>query len=119
MKTVNVKDSSVIQRLVRNLSRKHRAFVYVVDQVKLTGAYWDGGNRSEYYLVDTATGASAPIHGSHTLAPQFGGAEAAPIYEIPEGKAVVRVGTFMGKPATPTVYFRPDPAILDALAGIL
>ena len=65
-------------------------------QVTCTGTYWDGGSRSQYYLVpDLAHPSLEPIPCPSAPA-QFGGG-AAPTVDVPEGGAAVVLHSFRGK----------------------
>lgn len=72
------------------------------NHVRLSGTYWDGGSCSIYYQVNTATGTVTPL--SSYSPPQFGGPREDPVHPLTEGLVVVEMGTFCGKPATPTIY---------------
>jgi hypothetical protein len=106
METVELKDRPDIARLVKAISKKRKAFLRRQDAVVLDGTYWDGGSRSDYYLVHIASGQIKEL--PHSAPPQFGGVTAAKTVAIEPGYAVVEAGTFCGKPATPTVFLRHD-----------
>ena len=97
MITVTLKDDKTLSRIVGALSRKRKAFLHRRDHVEVFGTHWDGGSRSVYYLVNIATGAAEPVYGSNV--------------DIEPGFAVVVVGTFCGKPATPSVTVRNDESL--------
>lgn len=108
MLTVNLADNRDVQRVVKSAApdyRKREARVMPTATVTLDGTFWDGGSRSEYAAVELATGrvSSAPQYAP----PQFGGPMSAPVVNIPVGIAIVKTGTFCGKPATATVYVNP------------
>jgi hypothetical protein len=86
--------------------RKRKASVVVTDRVTLTDLNWSGGSISRYTALDLATGAvSAKDHSRP--APWDNAAEGKTV-DIPAGVAVVRTGTFLGKPGLMTIYVRPD-----------
>jgi hypothetical protein len=105
METITLKDRPDLQKIVKMVDpkcRKAKAFLHRRNEVALSGTYWDGGSRSSYYLVNlatnevTAAGRDAPV--------QFGGPRVDPVQKIEVGFAVVELGTFCGKPATPAIY---------------
>jgi hypothetical protein len=72
------------------------------DSVTINDGYWDGGSRSEYWIVQR-DGKVLPVNYSKNP-PQFGGTET--IVPITEDMALVRGGTFRGEIAHLTVYVR-------------
>lgn len=104
MSKINASDVKPIMQLIG--SRKKHAFLHVTDKVTLSGTYWDGGSRSEYYAVQLAT--MQKLAAPHYDPPQFGGPTKSPQVEIPKGVIIVESGIFCGKPATPVIYVRPD-----------
>lgn len=105
MSTITLKNHPALQRIVRDLCRKQKAYVYFRNEVTLSGTYWDGGSISNYLLVDIKTGNSLQLPGHNP--PQFGGPMTAPTRKIDDGCVIVKLGTFCGKPATPSIYI-PD-----------
>jgi hypothetical protein len=108
MQTINLSDSPELAKLIRaadSTYKKRTAYVHVRADVTLSGTYWDGGSRSTYHAVNLATRkvSAAPQYSP----PQFGGPIADPTVSIPAGAAIVRTGTFCGKPATAAVYLNP------------
>jgi len=108
METVTLKQHPEILRVIRAAApdyRKQQAYLIVCERVTLSDTYWDGGSRSEYAAVNLTTGrhAGAPQYAP----PQFGGPRTAPEVDLPAGVAIVRTGTFCGKPATAAVYVNP------------
>ena len=85
--------------------RKHKAIVVFADSVEMHDTAWDGGSRSSYSFLNTATGSmyDAPQYAP----PQFGGPREAPRRQIPAGTIGISCGIFCGKPATVTVYLNP------------
>ena len=106
METITLKDHPKIAALVRQFSKKHKAFLRRQTAVALDGTCWDGGSRSVYYLVHIDSRHAEALPSS--VPPQFGGPTVVPTKAIQPGYAIVEAGTFCGKPATPTVYLHPD-----------
>lgn len=103
---ITLKEHPALAKLVRPFSKKHKAIVYRQDAVALDGTFWDGGSRSDYHLVEIATGNIEALPRSDP--PQFGGVKAAVTRAIEPGFAVIRSGVFCGKPSTPSIYIRND-----------
>jgi len=96
----------IIQTLLKQAgvnSRKHKAIVIVASRVSCSGTYWDGGSRSSYILVKDGR----PVDIPSTGAPQFNGGRSETVLELDADTYAVCVGTFLGKPATPSVYLHP------------
>lgn len=107
MDIVTLTPGTDLARMVRLVSRKRRAIMArPATQVTLSGTYWEGGSRSDYFLVDLNTWQVSPIAG--VAPPQFGGPQTAPVQTIQPHQAVIEAGTFCGRPGTPTVYLHPD-----------
>ena len=109
MHAVTLSTAPELRRLIQAAFpdyRKKSAFLSAATDVTLSGTYWDGGSRNEYAAIDLATGrnAGAPQYDP----PQFGGPRTDPRVQLPVGVAIVRAGTFCGKPATAHVYLHPD-----------
>lgn len=106
--TITLKEHPDIARLIRAAApkyRKHKATVEYVDHVTPYGTYWSGGSCNSYWHVRASTMGGyivGPVPGP-TAPPQFGGGEAKR-FDIPEGDAVIKLGTFCGRPATAHVY---------------
>jgi hypothetical protein len=84
-------------------SRKKKMFVHMVSPgAELnTASYWDSGSRHQYFAYNIRTGAS---NGCPTgVWPKF---EAK--YALKPDEILVQVGTFQGKPATPTLWVPSD-----------
>jgi hypothetical protein len=105
MEVVILKDRPDLQKIVKMVDykfRKAKAYLHRRNEVTLSGTYWDGGSRSKYYLVDLHGGAVSECAG---VAPaQFGGPRVDPVQRVEPGFAVVEMGTFCGKPSTPSIY---------------
>ena len=102
---VSAKDP-IIQTLLKQAgvnSRKHKTIVTVTQRVTCSGTYWDGGSRSSYILVQDGR----PVDIPSTGAPQFNGGRPETVLELDADTYAVCVGTFAGKPATPSVYLHP------------
>jgi len=99
-KIVNVRDNDELKRLCKRLKyRKHKTILCNYDSVTLDGS-WSGGSRDTFALFHRDTGeniTAVPVPVS-TSPPPFGPKPAE--YQIPEGKFVLVLGTFRGKPAT-------------------
>ncbi len=120
---IELKANQDIKRLIAAAFpsyKKHKAFVYVFgEHGKSINSYWDGGSRSEYAIVELATGArkSLPTQSHPYYDIARGGLANAEnevlsvdhvgnvtLKVLPEGYALVQAGTFCGKPATAFVY---------------
>ena len=86
--------------------KKHKAYLSVTTEVRLSGTYWDGGTRHTYVAVNLATKRSqgAPQYNP----PQFGGPQTTPVVTLPEGVVIVEGGIFCGKPATAHLHVHPN-----------
>jgi hypothetical protein len=105
METVTLKDRPDLLKIIRAVDpkfRKQKAFLHHRNEVTLSGTYWDGGSRSSYFLVNLDTGYVKPA--AHYAPPQYGGPRQDPVQKIEAGFAVVEMGIFCGKPATPSIY---------------
>ena len=114
MKKIALSDYPTIRRIIGDLSRKRTAYISQKNPVTISGTYWDGGSRSEYYQVDIRTGRAQSL--GSVAPPQFGGPAADPVVTIEPGSAIVRVGIFLGRPVVPTVYLPTDSPLIDNLA---
>lgn len=110
MDIVTLQPGTTLYDICKLVSKKRKAIVAKpCTEVRISNSYWDGGSRSDYFLVHIASKTATPIAG---VAPvQFGGPKEDPVQKIEPGYAVVEAGTFCGKPSTPTVYLRPDSGI--------
>lgn len=106
---VTLKERPDIQKIIRAVAPKYRKHKAVLDEhtkgVYPTGTYWDGGSVSSYFHVKVSKLGGylvSPVP-APTAPPQFGGGEPKP-FAIPAGDAVVKLGTFRGKPSYATVY---------------
>jgi hypothetical protein len=86
--------------------RKHKLYVSVTADVRLSQTYWDGGTRFDYTAVNLADKRSqgAPRYNP----PQFGGPAQDPRVALPQGACIVKHGIDCGKPATAVVYMHPQ-----------
>ena len=107
MEVVALQAGTKLANIVKLVSKKRKAFLAApTTEVRMSGTYWDGGSRSNYFLVNLATKEVKPLAG---VAPvQFGGPCVDPVQHLQVGYAVIEAGTFCGKPATPTVYLHPE-----------
>jgi hypothetical protein len=106
---VELKKYPELLRIIRAAAprySKHKAIVDVYPRITLSGTYWDGGSRSSYVAVNLTTmqTGAAPQYNP----PQFGGPRTDPVCDIPEGVAIVRLGTFCGKTATAGITLHPN-----------
>jgi hypothetical protein len=97
--------------------RRKKVQVVPTESVTLNGLNWSGGSINKYHAVDLVTGKSVTRNFSapHPMFNENEGAQVA----LRENCAIVRTGTFMGKPALMTIYVRPDnlPTSLAFYAG--
>lgn len=107
MDIVTLQPGTDLANIVKLVGSKKRKAILArpTEQVALSGTYWDGGSRSDYFLVDLRTMQARPLQ--HVSPVQFGGPRQDPVVNLEPHHAVVEAGTFCGKPATPTVYFHP------------
>lgn len=111
--------------------KKHKCYMSAFPESGMNiNSYWDGGSRDEYALVDLTTfrRATMPtsthpyfdvarygVHGEneHVSVDSRGNIT---LKHLPENFALVRSGTFCGKPATAHVYFNAAnmPKLLEA-----
>ena len=102
--TVSVSDVPFVKRLFPGY-RKRKVVVKNGSAVTLSNLNWDGGSRSEYFLVDLVRNTVIPI-GNNTAAPWNNPDEGRSVTVEP-GTAVVKTGTFCGKPSTMVITFNP------------
>ena len=97
--------------------RRKKVQVVPTESVTLVVLNWSGGSINKYYAVDLVTGNSVTRNFSAPH-PMMNDAEGVNI-KLRENSAIVRTGTFMGKPALMTIYVRPDnlPTSLAFYAG--
>lgn len=108
MDVVDLEKGSRLAEIVRLVgSRKRRVIMSrPATTVTLSGTYWSGGSRSDYWLVDLNTNQAQPL--AHANPSQFGGPVQDPEIQLQPNQVVVKTGVFCGKPATPTIYPHPD-----------
>jgi hypothetical protein len=107
MDIVTLQPGTDLAKIVKLVSKKRKAILAKpTTEVRISNSYWDGGSRSDYFLVHIASKTVTPIAGVSPM--QFGGPKEDPIQKIEPGYAVVEAGTFCGKPSTPTVYLHPE-----------
>jgi len=99
------KNFGSLARVLRYRKRKVR--VVPTTRVTITDIYWSGGSRSVYHAYDLETGEVAALNSRTHLFPTKNPVEGTTL-DIPAGVAVVVTGTFMGKPATMSIYARPE-----------
>lgn len=105
--------SSKLVPIVKPYTRKRECVVQCDDKISLYGTYWDGGSRSEYRLVDISSGRQLSLSYS-VNPPQFGGYETT--VDLQRGQALIKFGTFCGKPAT--CYVTVLPCDLPKILGL-
>lgn len=111
--------------------RKHNAYLRAFPSEVNINSYWDGGSRSEFAIVELATGkrrnlptSSHPyfdvarygVQGENQVL-RIDSAGGVYLKELPEGFALVEAGTFCGKPSTATVYV-PEANLTKLLASV-
>ncbi len=109
----NAKDFAVICKALGY--RKKTVYVCPVTETTIHGVNWDGGSRSVYHGVDLASGHYRTAAHFGNPAPWANPYEGSRV-EIKPGMALVKTGTFMGKPSVMFIYVHPDnmPALLEA-----
>lgn len=86
-------------------TKKHNAYINVCDNQFAVHSYWDGGSRDEwFYLYDNGKLESIP---APTAPPQFGGNPNYCVVATPN-RAILKLGTFLGKPATPSLTIHSE-----------
>lgn len=104
---VSLQRGTTLAEIVKLVSKKRKAIMAQPStEVSLSGTYWDGGSRSDYFLIHIASKKVTPL--AHQSPPQFGGPRTDVIKLLEPGYAIIEAGIFCGKPSTPTVYLRPD-----------
>lgn len=108
MDIIALQPGTLLDKICKTVgSRKRKAMVSRHScNVTLSGTYWDSGSRSSYSLVDLNTMQVQPQ--AHHAPVQFGGPREDPVIVLLPHQAVVKTGTFLGKPATPVVFLHPD-----------
>ena len=107
MDIVTLQPGTDLANIVKLVSKKRKAILArPTTEVRISGSYWDGGSRSDYFLVNIATKEVVPIPGVSPM--QFGGPKEDPVQHLQPGFAIIEAGTFCGKPSTPTVYLHPE-----------
>ena len=107
MDIVTLQPGTTLANVVKLVSKKRKAILgRPTTEVRLSGTYWDGGSRSDYFLVDLSTMRATAL--GHVSPPQFGGPKEDPVQHLQPGFAIVEAGVFCGKPSTPVVFFHPN-----------
>lgn len=107
MHIIALQPGTILSNIVKLVGSKKRKVILAKPTVRvvLSGTHWDGGSRSDYFLVDLKT--SEVSHLGHWNPPQYGGPSEDPIFNLKSHQAVVEAGIFCGKPSTPTIYLHP------------
>lgn len=86
--------------------RKRKVRILARESVTLQELNWSGGTINYYHAVDLITNevSSPDLSRPHPMDNVHEGMTVV----IPEGKAVVRTGFFMGKDSTMTIYVHPN-----------
>lgn len=107
MDIVALQPGTTLANIVKLVGSKKRKAILArpTEKVALSGTYWDGGSRSDYFLVNLNTMQARPL--ARYNPPQFGGPKEDPVVELQPHQAVVVTGFSFGKPSTPTIYFHP------------
>jgi|ETNvirnome_6_100_1030635.scaffolds.fasta_scaffold13441_4 hypothetical protein len=110
MKTILRK--SLPSHVAKILGRKRSVFVSVTaSPVACTGTMWQGGSRSSWHELPLAGGfLSTPTYVGEGTPLPFGNVQRNAQPRV--GVAIVEMGTFCGKPATPHIYLHPEDATL-------
>jgi hypothetical protein len=127
LQTITLKNAPEVRRVILTAFpsyRKQGAFLSVFPESgESINSYWDGGSRDEYAIVELATlqRKSLPTrtHPYFDVAVRgLCGAETQDLVvdhvgnitlkHLPEGFALIRAGTFCGKPATAHVYLNVE-----------
>ena len=107
MDIVQLTPGTKLASIVKLVSKKRKAILAKPKTaVPISGTYWDGGSRSDWFLINLASMKAVPL--AHQNPPQFGGPKEDPIQPLEPGYALICAGVFCGKPATPVVYFHPE-----------
>ena len=103
MKTANPRHHEPLKALARAMRyKKHSLFLFDASEVALSGGYWDGGSRAQWYLYDAVTKRAKPL-AAPTAPTQHGGARP-PVWQIEPATYVVKGGVSCGKPAFLSVF---------------
>lgn len=87
--------------------RKRHVNIVSATSVTLQNLNWDGGSRNEYSAVDLREGTvkrSPNLGMAHPMENEYEGAKIAMRKDV----IILQHGTFMGKPATMTIFCHPD-----------
>ena len=104
---MNYRDPKEIADICKALGYHRKKYaLYVQSRVTLQGLNWEGGSRSVYTAIDLAT-LSVRSPNLSLPAPWNNAAEGATV-ELPDGTALAKTGTFLGKPSMLYLYVRPD-----------
>ncbi len=88
--------------------RKHKAFVTIAETVELHPSSWDGGSRTDTWLM-TPWGDVA--HVPNMPQSQWPKRPESLVYTLQPGKMVLKSGTFRGKTAIAHVYMTAEDAV--------
>lgn len=105
MHRISVETSKLPAHIARIVDRKY-VDVYLTDSVTIGCQQWDSGSRTQYTVASLDDSSMVkPVHDPRpwplNMAP-LGSTAIAPRC------VVISTGTFCGKPATPTIYARPE-----------
>ena len=97
-----------IDTMLKNLApavRKHDVNLVVATAVEVR-TYWQGGSRSSYWRCDT-NGFGQQLRGQNNPEP-FGKFDAEQhLHRVVDGTVIVKLGTWQGRTAVPTIYATP------------
>ena len=105
---INLKDNATLKAFVKRAApgyRKREVGISIAKAVTLSGGYWDGGTRSQWYAVSVQGVSRPPL--SYPTSP-FG--PQAPTVEMVDGIVIIEDGVFCGKPATLHIYVTANDA---------
>ena len=104
MQTVELKNYPKLATLLKRVGyTKRKAYVNVGEVVECAYAYWDGGSKTDYALVEPDTG--HVVKKARTASPLSGLSHEK--FYTNTGLVVVETGFFCGKPATASVTIHP------------
>lgn len=101
-------ERTMVPAAIRGMSKKRRWRVVITTTVRvpMDAGLWSGGTREEYSLVRLSDGATLPNKLANTS--PWNSARQDVSFELPSGVVILKSGHFCGKPATPTIYARPE-----------
>lgn len=123
MQRIDLTKAPRLARMARTVSRKHTAYVAVYKPGGTWLSGWDDGSRDYYGMIVRVPGGDLKCLSLHCepdpdrMGDPFKQRLVLPPWPNPDCVAIVRYGTFCGKPSTPTLYFRDEAEIALVLAN--